>query len=170
MCAMIYSIKNVIAAAKNRKPGYLEAVMKMAKPDGEHIELTDEQVESLKKYHFSRGLGDTIAKITSAVSREGIVVQLRLDQFATRTLSVPILRKLTGSELSVCAVLSGIRDSELSFINPCRNRFPVMLWRGVRDESAPLTYRIDPVWQQSGALNTDLLEVVLPDSIEPPAQ
>ena len=107
---------------------------------------------------------------SGAVSREGIVVQLRLDQFATRTLSVPILRKLTGSELSVCAVLSGIRDSELSFINPCRNRFPVMLWRGVRDESAPLTYRIDPVWQQSGALNTDLLEVVLPDSIEPPAQ
>jgi len=61
---MIYSIKNVIAAAKNRKPGYLEAVMKMAKQDGEYIELTDEQVESLKKYHFSRGLGDTIAKVT----------------------------------------------------------------------------------------------------------
>lgn len=58
-----YHIKNVTAGAARRKPGYLEAVLKIAKRDGEWLELTDEQMAALAVYHFNKPLRGPCAQL-----------------------------------------------------------------------------------------------------------
>lgn len=64
---MIFTLSTLKEAAKSRAPGYLEAVLAIAKPlDNNRYELTNEQIASLSEYRKPFGLGDATKTVIHA--------------------------------------------------------------------------------------------------------
>lgn len=71
---MIFSVSTLLKVSHHRKPGYIEAVITIAKNlDDDNYELTDEQMSSISRdYRLSSksvGLGDAVAAIATPIAR-----------------------------------------------------------------------------------------------------